>query len=372
MKKVLFVASVSTHIISFHRQYLKWFREHGYKTEVASSGKEKIEYCDIHHEIPFKRFPLKISNIRAYKMLKGVIDNGNYNIIHCHTPTASVLTRLVARKKRKRGTKVLYTAHGFHFYKGAPLLNWLIYYPIEKIMAHFTDCLITITSEDYEFAKKHLKAKKIEHINGIGMNTKRFSEEITEKQKNDLKKELEITENDIVLSYVAELNKNKNQFLLIKVMEKLKKKNKNIKLLIVGSGNYMERYKNEVEKRNLQSNVMFLGRRNDVPAILSITDIYVASSLREGLPVNIMEAMYMKLPIVAIDNRGHRELIENSINGYLVKNNVNSFIDKVKKILNDKDLAKEFGKKSYEKSLKYLDTQVLKEMEKIYKEEMKG
>ena len=167
MKKVLFVATVNRHIIGCHLPYLKWFKEQGYEVDVASRGIEEIDYCDKHFNLSFERFPLKSNNIKAYKELKKIISNNHYEIIHCHTPVGGVLTRLAARKERKKGTKVLYTAHGFHFYKGAPLLNWIIYYPIEKIMAKFTDCLITIVNEDYEFAKKHLKAKEIRHIKAI-------------------------------------------------------------------------------------------------------------------------------------------------------------------------------------------------------------
>ena len=372
MKKVLFVATINGHIIGCHLPYLKWFKEQGYEVHVASRGTEKIDYCDKHFNLPFERFPLKINNVKAYKGLKKIISDNNYDIIHCHTPVGGVLTRLAAKKERKKGTKVLYTAHGFHFYKGAPLLNWLIYYPIEKIMACYTDCLITIVNEDYEFAKKHLKAKEIRHINGIGMNTERFSKKITEEQKNELRKELEIKKEDIVFTYVAELNKNKNQIILIRMIEELKKKNKNVKLLLVGDGVYMKKYKKEVEKRKLQNNIMFLGKRKDVPEILFITNVYVASSKREGLPLNIMEAMYMRLPIVATNNRGHRELIDNNLNGYLIENEVSGFVKKIKEIIKNKKLIKEFGKNSYKKSLNYIDKKVIKEMEEIYIQGMKG
>ena len=370
MKKVLFVATVNMHIIGCHLPYLKWFKEQGYEVHVASRGTEKIEYCDKHFDIPFERFPLQINNIKAYKELKEIIKNNNYDIIHCHTPVGGVLARLAARKERKKGTKVLYTAHGFHFYKGAPLLNWLIYYPIEKIMAHFTDCLITIVNEDYEFAKKHLKAKEIKHINGIGVNTERFSEDITEEQKSKLRQELGINDKDIVFSYVAELNKNKNQILLINAIEKIKKENENIKLLLVGDGSYMKKYGNEVKKRNLQENVILLGRRNDVPEILSITYIYMASSKREGLPLNIMEAMYSKVPVVSTNNRGHRELIQNKMTGILLnKNTADEMFKKIIKLLNyQENEKKELTDRAKQNIEKYLLENVLKEMKEIYME----
>lgn len=372
MDKVLFVATVTSHINAFHIPYLKWFKEQGYEIHVASKGNQEIEYCDKHFDIPFERFPIKKNNLKAYKELKKIINENSYKIIHCHTPVGGVLARLAARKARKKGTKVIYTAHGFHFYKGAPLFNWIVYYPIEKLCARWTDCLITINKEDYKISKKKLKAKQVQLVHGVGMNTKKFNKEITEGSKKNKRKELGIKENDIVFTYVAELNKNKNQILLINIIYELKKKYQNLKLLLVGNYNNKNYYEGEIKKKDLSEEVILLGKRRDIQEILSVTDIYIASSIREGLPVNIMEAMYVGLPILATNNRGHRELIENGINGYLVENDVDSFIEKIEKILSDKNLAKEFGKKSHEKSLKYLDTQVVKEMKKIYEEEMKG
>ena len=372
MKKVLFVATVTRHINAFHIPYLKWFKEQGYEVHVASNGNEKIEYCDKHFNLPFARFPLKVNNIKTYKELKKIINDNNYEIIHCHTPVGGVLTRLAARKERKKGTKVLYTAHGFHFYKGATLLNWLIYYPIEKIMAYYTDCLITIVNEDYEFAKKHLKAKEIKHINGIGVNTERFSKEITEEQKSNLRKQLGIDEKDIVFSYVAELNKNKNQILLIKTIEKLKEKIPNIKLLLVGEGVLLQTYKDIVKDKKLEKNIFILGRRNDINEILSITDIYLASSIREGLGLNVIEAMYKKVPVIATNNRGHRELIKNEKTGILLKKN--TYKEMFKEIINflnySEDKQKEIIDIAVYNVEKYLLQSVLEKMKKNYMEFM--
>lgn len=370
MKKVLFVATVNMHIIGCHLPYLKWFKEQGYEVHVASRGTEKIEYCDKHFDIPFERFPLQINNIKVYKELKEIIKNNNYDIIHCHTPVGGVLARLAAKKERKKGTKVLYTAHGFHFYKGAPLINWLIYYPIEKIMAHYTDCLITIVNEDYEFAKKSLKAKEIKHINGIGVNTKRFSKDITEEQKSKLRQELGINDKDIVFSYVAELNKNKNQILLINAIEKLKEEIPNAKLLLVGNGVLLQKYKEIVKNKKMENKVLILGRREDINEILSITDIYLASSIREGLGLNIIEAMYKMVPVIATNNRGHRELIQNEKTGNLLNKNTTAEMSKeIIKLLNcPENQKKEIINGAKQNIEKYLLENVLKEMKEIYME----
>ena len=180
-KKVLFVATVvKTHINVFHLPYLEMFKNKGFKTYVCAKNdfenKEDcvIPYCDEYYDVPFERSPFNFKNIQAYRKLKKIIEKEKFDIIHCHTPVASILTRIAAIKTRKSGTKVVYTAHGFHFFKGAPLINWLIYYPIEKICSYFTDVLITINKEDYNLAMKKMKANKIYYVPGVGFDTNKF------------------------------------------------------------------------------------------------------------------------------------------------------------------------------------------------------
>lgn len=374
MKKVLFVATVTRHINAFHIPYLKWFKEQGYEVHVASNGNEKIEYCDKHFNLPFERFPLKVNNIKTYKELKKIIDDNNYEIIHCHTPVGGVLARLAARKARKKGTRVIYTAHGFHFYKGAPLLNWIIYYPIEKICAKWTDCLITINEEDYKFAQKHLKPQRVEHIHGIGVDTQRISQEVSKEQKDKLRKKIGINKEDIVFSYIAELNKNKNQILLIETIEKLQSRLHNAKLLLVGDGILQQRYKEIIKEKKLEKNIFVLGRRNDINEILSITDIYLASSIREGLGLNIIEAMYKKVLVIAYNNRGHREIVLNNKTGILLEQNTsNEMVEKIINLLKNSEEEKERIKNLAKQNVKkYLLENVIKEMERIYMGFMKN
>ena len=179
-KKVLFTATVvKTHINVFHLPYLKWFKEQGYEVHVAAKNDFVnepciIPNCDKFYDINFARFPFSKANIKAYKQLKKIITENNYDIIHCHTPVAGVLARLAARNCKK--TTVIYTAHGFHFFKGAPLLNWLIYYPVERFCARFTDKLITINKEDYERAQ-HFKLRKngkVYYVSGVGIDIEKI------------------------------------------------------------------------------------------------------------------------------------------------------------------------------------------------------
>ena len=359
MKKVLFVATVTVHINSFHIPYLKMFKEKGYEVHVASFGEEKIEYCDKHFNIPFARFPLKPQNYRAYKELKKIIEDNNYETIHCHTPVGGVLTRLAARKERKNGTRVIYTAHGFHFFKGAPLLNWLIYYPLEKWLSKYTDCLITINQEDYDMARRKFKAKQIELVHGIGVDESKFDFEMTEGEKHELRESLGLKEDDFVLIQIGELNKNKNQIMAINAMRDLVKENSKIHLLLVGRGILENFYKQKINEYNLSNNVHLLGYRKDIPELLNISDVLLSLSYREGLPVNLIEGLMCGLPIICTDCRGNRDIVSGIANGYKVFNERDIILN----IINNKNIKKMKNReiiKRYE-----LDT-IKESMKKIY------
>ena len=373
MKKVLFVASVAGHIKNFHTPYLKLFKDKGYTTYVAANWtlkeNEKIDFCDNFIQLPIERKPFSLKNIKAIFKLKKLLKVEKFDIIHCHTPMGSVVARLAAKEARKNGTRVIYTAHGYHFYKGAPLINWLLYYPVEKWLAKYTDTQITITQEDFDLAKKKFKIKDLNLVHGVGLDEEKFNILISDEEKENLKQELKIDDKSVVCTYVAELNKNKNQQLLIKAIKRLKDDNNNVTLLLVGKGRYEPKLLKLIKKMNLEENVKLLGYRSDIVKILSITDIYLASSLREGLPVNEMEAMYMGLPIIAVDNRGHRELVQHNENGFIVEQNSameNNMSNYLNLLVNDKHLREKFGNDSKGKVREYTLNNVINSMNKIY------
>ncbi len=363
MKKVLFVATITRTINAFLIPYLKMFKEQGYEVHVASNGDEQIEYCDKHFNIQFARFPIKPSNLKAYKELKKIINENEYEIIHCHTPVAGVLTRLAARKARKNGSKVFYTAHGFHFYKGAPVLNWIIYYPIEKICARWTDCLITINSEDYERAKrKFKKCKRIEYISGIGFDINKFNISLSEIEKKELRNLLGLNREDYVIIFPARLDKNKNQILLINALELIIKEYNNIHLLLPGRDEYRGVYQKIVKEKKLNNNIHFLGKRNDIERLMQISNLAVSTSIREGFGLNIVEALFCNIPVIATNNRGHREIIENGVNGFLIDFDPNVLCRKIIDFYNGKIKLD----KIQESSLKFSIYNILLKMEKIY------
>lgn len=367
-KKVLFCATVDYHFKAFHLPYLKWFSEQGWEVHVAANGNIHLPYVTRKYNIPIQRSPLSIQNIHAYKKLKSIIDQNKYHIIHCHTPMGGVIARLAAQKARQQGTKVIYTAHGFHFCKGSPYMNWLLYYPIERILASHTDCLITINQEDYDLAVKHrFPVRDIKLVHGVGIDVQRFTP-VTEIEKRELKLQCGYKSQDFLMFYAAEFNKNKNQNFLIHVLAQLKNEMPHAKLLLAGEGPLMEECKKIATQLGVTNMVHFLGYRNDIASLLQMSDLAVASSYREGLPVNIMEAMACGLPVVATDNRGHRELIINNKNGWIVdRDDIKAMADRIKGIsINPKVLAQmgQYGCTSIKNQ--YSVNEVLKEKQEIY------
>ncbi len=342
-KKVLFVATVDVHIETFHVPYLKMFHDKGYEVHVATDTNKKIPYCDKKICLPIKRSPFKfLSNYKAVKKLKKIVDKEGYNIVHCHTPMGGVVTRMACKSARRRGTRVIYTAHGFHFYKGAPVHYWLMFYPVEWYLAKYTDTLITINNEDYERAKRKFgkRCRDIQYVPGVGVDPKKFEKRLSAKEKSALRKELGLKDDDKVLICVGRLDKNKNQGFLIRAMQELTKKDAKYHLLLVGSDELNGKYQKLAKKIGVEDNVHFLGFRKDVPELMQISDVAVSASKREGLPVNLIEAAMIGLSIVALDCRGVRDVckevnvtVGERVNAVVEKGDMSDFVKEIRRIL---------------------------------------
>jgi len=370
MKKVLFTATVDSHILQFHLPFLKFFKENGYEVHVATNGSEEIPYCDVKHVVSFERSPLKINNLKAIKQLKKICEEEQFDIIHTHTPMGSVVTRLAAKSSRKKyHTRVIYTAHGFHFFKGASIKNWLIFYPVEKLLAKYTDTLILINQEDYQLAKNKFskRCKDIQYVPGVGIDEDKFNFEMTSKEKKELKESLGLKENDFVMIYPAEISKRKRQEWLINTLSSLMKEHNDIHLLLPGKDSLNGKCQELTKELNLENQIHFLGYRKDIPKLLKISNLALSSANQEGLPVNIMEAMYVGLPIVASDCRGNRDLVKDQENGYLIDlNDNNRYSECVNNIYLNKN--NKFGNNSKVIIKDYLLDKIMIFMKKIYKD----
>ena len=368
--KVLLTATVQSHICQFHKPLVEMLHEHGCEVHVAARDNLaeknglKLDFVEKVFDVPFARSPKSLDNIKAYKQLKKIIDEGHYDVIHCNTPMGGIVTRLAARGTRKRGTKVYYTAHGFHFYTGAPKKNWMIYYPIEKIFAnYFTDKLITITEEDYKLASDRFNCI-VERIHGVGVDEKRYYP-VNEAEKKSLRLRMGYGKNQKLILCIGELLPNKNQKMAIQMMSVLVRSYPNAILLVAGNGSEKESLEALTETLELTKNVKFLGYVTNLQDYQHIVDIDISCSKREGLPLNIVESMLSGTPVVASINRGHRELIQDGVNGFIVSD-IEEMVEKIAMLFLDKEKSAEIKNSSIESAIHYSSFYVKKELERVY------
>ena len=371
IKKVLLTATVQSHICQFHKPLVEVLHNHGCEVHVAARDNLaeknglKLDFVERVYNIPFSRSPKSTDNFKAYKELKKIIDRENYDVIHCNTPMGGIVTRLAAKKARESGAKVFYTAHGFHFYKGASKKNWLVFYPIEKHFAKYTDNLITINREDYKLAADKFKTN-VEYIHGVGVNEERYYP-VSNTEKLAIREELGFTPSQKILLCVGELLPNKNQKMAVNMMAKLVKDFPDAVLLIAGNGPEKDNLENQIAEYNLQDNVKMLGYCTCLEKYQRIADISVSCSKREGLPLNIVEAMLTKNPVVATVNRGHCELITDGQNGYIVAvDDIDAMYERIRDLLLDANKCEKIGNNARNFALQYGFNSVKKELTDIY------
>lgn len=258
--------------------------------------------------IDFDRNPLGKSNLLARKQLLELMEKEKYDIVHCNTPSGGMVGRIAAAQMKI--PKVIYMAHGFHFWKGAPLKNWLFYYSVERFLARFTDRLITINREDYERAQRfhYKKGGKAVYVPGVGIDPKKYAPN-AEKRTNK-RQELGIRNDENMLLSVGEVNQNKNHKVVIEALAKWQRKD--IRYVICGIGPMEDELKKLVETLGLANQVTFAGYRTDIGDYYQAADVFVISSYREGLPVALMEAMTACIPCVASRIRGSVDLLADS------------------------------------------------------------
>lgn len=370
-KKILLTATVQSHICQFHRPLVEVLHAHGCEVHVAARDNLaeknglKLDFVDSVYDIPFARSPKSADNLRAYRQLKKLLDQEHFDVIHCNTPMGGIVTRLAARKARKAGTKVFYTAHGFHFYRGASRKNWLVFYPIERFFARLTDKLITINREDYALASKKFPVETA-YIHGVGVDGHRYYP-VSEDEQQELRRELGFTPDQKLILCVGELLPNKNQAMAVQMMTRIREEFPDAMLLLAGNGPEKENLEHRIAGLGLQDHVKLLGYCTCLEKYQRIVDVLVACSHREGLPLNLVEAMLTENPVVAAKNRGHCELVSHGKNGFLVdRDDSDAMASFVLELLRDPAKRAGMGGAAREFARQYSVENVQQELEQIY------
>lgn len=361
----MMLATTAAMIEQFNKDNILILEEMGYEVHVAGNFlvgnpisdkrlEEFKEWILEHHgkwfHIPATRKPTDLkNNVAAYIKVIHLIQEYRYEFIHCHTPIGSVIGRLAAHKTH---TKIIYTAHGFHFFKGAPLINWILYYPVERFLSRWTDMLILINKEDFNRAKKSFHAKRTEYIPGVGVDVEKYKQNtfISEIRKKK-REELGVKEDEVLILSVGELIERKNHMVAIEAISKLP--SKKIKYVICGKGVLEEFYRSRIKELGLENRISLLGFREDICELCNAADIYLFPSKQEGLSLALIEAMAAGLPIIASNIRGNVDLIDEE-GGYLVQcDDIEQYVNAIEKIAEDSGKQASMGTHNLESVKKY-------------------
>ena len=365
--RILYITTVSG-TMAFFEEYITKLTSKGDVVDIAC-GKTELSYLDVYKKLGCKiynlgtsRSPLAIKNFMSVSSIKKIVKEGKYDIVHCHTPIISAFTRIACRRLRKNGVKVVYTAHGFHFYSGASLKNWILYFPVEWICSFWTDGLVTINSEDYSRAKRFLHAKHMYYIPGVGIDSAKFR---NNRHMNIIRNEFGIPEEAILFLSVGDLLPNKNHQIVIKAISEIK--NSNLYYIIAGANDPSELNK-LITDNSLNDRVFLAGYRRDITNFFSDADVYILPSFREGLNVSIMEAMASGIPCLVSDIRGNRDLIDDQGGLRFDPHNLESVKEAIEKIITKKDLWSQYGSYNQKKVEMFDAITVDEQMDKVYKD----
>lgn len=358
MENLLFISNISYKIDAFSKAAILAAHNRSlgfnYASNWSAASPEQIStdesaYKITIHNVAISRSPFSPSNLKALNQIKMILKTEKIDYIHCNTPVGGVIGRLLNRNVKK----VIYEAHGFHFYKGAPLKNWLLYYPVEKILASRSDAIITINRDDYEFAKKHLKSK-IYYVPGVGIELEQWS------AYKDIREEVGLRPDDFVILIVGRLEKNKNCGTVIDAVRKVP----GVKLVFCGDGE--DRLILEEKAKELGNRAIFLGNRSDMSDVYHMADCFVLASFREGLSRSIMEAMVCGLPCIVSDIRGNRDLIDKDF--LFNPNDVDALADKIMKVNKSQKQRNMMKARNLKKIKEFNFDKVVEELSKIYEE----
>ncbi len=362
--KILYVATVGE-FMPFFEKIIYELIQKGNTVDIAAntdlssvSDSYSVWGCKVYN-LSCTRSPFNIGTMKCITEIHSLVKKNKYDIVHCHTPIASFCARFACAPFRKNGLKVIYTAHGFHFYKGAPIKNWAIYGIAERLCAHYTDLLITINKEDYEWAKKNLRRNEVVYIPGVGIDYGKFTNTVIDRHKK--REEIEINDENFLLLSVGELNDNKNHQVVLRALSHLDNR---IHYAIAGNGENEEKLNKLASILNISERFHLLGYRHDVEELYKAADVFVLPSIREGLNVSIMEAMASGLPCIVTRIRGNVDMVDEQ-GGFLCNPfKVEEFEDSVQRLENG--LLPNAGEYNRKKAAMFSSEKINREIIRLY------
>lgn len=319
--RVLIVASVASMIDQFNMPNIELLKEMGFDVDVACNFEEgntcsleRIEELRVRLDtigasaiqVDFCRSPFKLQNVTAYRQLLALMRDNQYKFVHCHSPIGGLCARIAAHKT---GTKVIYTAHGFHFFNGNSAVKNFVFFHIEKMAAQWTDYLIVINKEDYEAALKMLPPERVCLMSGgVGLDLALYGSDVFfEADIDNVRKELGLTAREVLFLMVAEFIPRKRHKDLIDALALTN--DTEIHIAFAGTGILFDEICAYAKQRGVASQTHFLGFRRDIPKLMMAVQATILPSAQEGLPRAVMESIVRGVPVIGSDIRGTRDLL---------------------------------------------------------------
>lgn len=365
------IATIGNFLTSFEISDMAILKSMGYEVHCAANfvglsetRKKKLEQmCTINHQIDFGRSPFSRDNLVAYHQLRKLFERYSFDIVHCHTPIGAAVGRIAAKKHRKKGTRVIYTCHGYHFHKKSNKKQWLLYFPMEKMLAHYTDMIIAINKEDYELSK-HFKVPYVKYIPGVGIDAKTI--ENIECSRKKMREEYKIPDQAFVILTIGELSDRKNQEVIIRAMADMK--DDNVYYLLCGNGHNMEKYKAIAKELDVYDRVIFAGYvdHEKVLQLCHAIDIGAIPSKIEGLGLAGLEILASGHPLVGSNVHGIRDYLIDGKTGISVDpDDYIGFAHAIKKMKEDKNFYRSLVENT-KKIAEQFDIEITKELMSEY------
>lgn len=384
IKKALLVTTVSGFVPQFEMNNVRLLQRMGYEVHYASNYNTPSYGADNHrldgtgivrHQIDFVRSPFKAENLKVYRQLQNLMQQEHFDLVHCHTPMGAVMARLAAHATHTG--PVIYTAHGFHFFKGAKLINWLCYYPMERFLSRYTNVQICLNQEDFDRAKKDFHAGQVDYIPGVGIDLSRIPH-LTDGEIQKKKAELGLPADKTILLSSGELIKRKNHETILRAIAQMDD-DAPIHYVICGHGQLDAYLKRLTQELGISQKVTFLGYRQDMLEVLHTADLFLFPSYQEGLPMALLEAMACGLPVVCSHIRGSSDLMGSPLSqtdrlsfckgGIMVKkaNDAASYCQALSQLLSAPEALDSMGKENRLRCQEFTVQKVGEKMEQIYR-----